>query len=63
MATAATAKLTEADLLAIPDDGVERWLIRGELRKKYPEEPGATMTVRNRHHCKTTTAVGGELRQ
>ena len=37
MATAPSAKLTEADLLAMPDDGVERWLIRGELREKYPE--------------------------
>lgn len=26
-------KLTTEDLLAMPDDGVERWLIRGELRE------------------------------
>ncbi len=63
MATVAAAKLTEADLLAMPDDGVERWLIRGELREKYPEEPGTTMTVRNRRHCQSTTAVAGEIRQ
>ena len=58
-----TRKLTTEDLLAMPDGGVERWLIRGELREKSPEEPGATMTARDRHHCKTTTAIGGELRQ
>lgn len=63
MATAAAAKLTTEDLLAMPDDGVERWLIRGELREKPSEFPEAAMTVRNRHHCKTTTAIGGEIRQ
>ena len=27
---------TAEDLLAMPDDGVERWIIRGQLRKKPP---------------------------
>jgi len=26
-------KMTAEELLAMPDDGVERWLIRGELRE------------------------------
>ena len=42
---------TEAELLAMPDDGVERWIINGQLREKPSEYPEATMTVRNRHHC------------
>jgi Uma2 family endonuclease len=36
--------LTTDDLLALPDDGKERWLIRGELREKV-------MTKRNRFHA------------
>src|SRR5215218_6559530 len=54
-----SAPLTTADLLAMPDDGVERWLIRGELREK-------PMTVRNRFHSETmawvTTELGAWLR-
>ena len=44
MATATVALMTTDDLLALPEDGVERWLIRGELREK-------PMTKRNRWHC------------
>ena len=40
------------DLLAMPDDGVERWLIRGELREKDAE-----MTKRNRHHAALTARL------
>jgi Uma2 family endonuclease len=36
--------LTTADLLAMPDDGMERWLIQGQLREK-------PMTKRNRFHA------------
>jgi len=44
MATAELVKpLTTADLLAFPDDAVERWLIRGELREQ-------ALTKRNRWH-------------
>lgn len=44
MSVIATPRLfTTADLLAIPDDGKERWLIRGMLREK-------PMTKRNRFH-------------
>ena len=51
-ATATAPKVwTTEDLLAMPDDGVERWIINGKLREKPSEYPEATMTVRNRHHC------------
>lgn len=57
---------TTADLLALPDDGVDRWIINGELREKPSEFPEATMTVRNRHHCDImgliVTAVNNWLR-
>lgn len=44
MAVAATASLmTTEELLALPEDGVDRWLIRGQLREK-------PMMVRNRFH-------------
>lgn len=35
--------MTTEEFLALPDDGVERWLIRGQLRE-------GAMTVRNRWH-------------
>jgi Uma2 family endonuclease len=47
--------MTTADLLAMPDDGVERWLIRGELREKYPNPEGPPMTIRNRFHSRVMT--------
>ena len=40
--------MTTEEFLALPDDGVERWLIRGQLREKMTTENG--MTVRNRFH-------------
>jgi Uma2 family endonuclease len=40
------ALMTVEELLALPDDGVRRWLIRGELRE-------AGMTQRNRFHGRT----------
>lgn len=51
--TTATAKrrMTEAEFLALPDDGVRRWLIDGEVR-----EYG--MTVRNRDHSRVMMRVG-----
>ncbi|MFO0850070.1 MAG: Uma2 family endonuclease [Gemmataceae bacterium] len=52
---------TEADLLAMPDDGVERWLIRGQLREKPSEYPGVKMTVRNRHHCNVMSFITATL--
>ncbi len=47
----ATASLPKAEqVLAMPDDGVERELIRGELREK-------PRTRRNRKHSRATTRV------
>ena len=43
--------VTTEQLLAMPDDGMERWLIRGELREK-------PMTVRNRFHSRALIRVG-----
>lgn len=46
-ATATPQKLmTVEEFLALPDDGVERWLIRGQLREKRDTD----MTKRNRFH-------------
>jgi Uma2 family endonuclease len=51
MATAeATTLMTTEQLLALPDDGVERWLIRGQLREK-------PMTYRNRWHSRIMVRV------
>ncbi|MGH7169579.1 MAG: Uma2 family endonuclease [Gemmataceae bacterium] len=47
----ATALMTTEQLLALPDDGVERWLIRGQLREK-------PMTYRNRWHSRAMIRVG-----
>jgi Uma2 family endonuclease len=47
----ATTQMTTEQLLALPDDGVERWLIRGQLREK-------PMTVRNRWHSRIMVRVG-----
>ena len=48
MVVAAPPKLmTVEEFLALPDDGVERWLVRGELRENG-------MAVRNRFHGRVT---------
>ncbi len=41
---------TTADLLALPQNGVDRWLIRGQLREK-------PMTIRNRWHSRIMARV------
>jgi Uma2 family endonuclease len=46
--------MTTEELLAMPDDGVERWLIRGQLRENG-------MTVRNRSHSRVLIRVGQVL--
>jgi Uma2 family endonuclease len=62
MSTKAPTRLyTTEELLAMPDDGVERWLIRGQLREQGPEIPGVTVTVRNRHHCSATACISATL--
>ena len=45
---------TEA-LLAFPDNGMERWLVRGELKEK-------PMTVRNRLHGKVMASLTARLK-
>jgi Uma2 family endonuclease len=60
MSVAATPTLmTTEEMLALPDDGTERWLIRGQLREKPPVEwvKGKPMTVRNRFHSRIMTRV------
>jgi Uma2 family endonuclease len=57
----ATPLMTTADLLAMPNDGVERWLIRGELREKHPSPEGLSMTIRNRFHSRVLIRVGTVL--
>lgn len=53
MSAATEQKLmTTEEFLALPDDGVERWLIRGVVR-----EFGNVMTRRNRHHGRLTARV------
>lgn len=63
MVVAAAPKLmTTEELLALPDDGVERWLLNGILREKYPETiEGSPVTVRNRFHSKSLIKIGTEL--
>jgi Uma2 family endonuclease len=50
-------KMTVEELLAMPDDGVERWLIRGELR----ENAESDMDRRNPDHSGTMTRVASRL--
>ncbi len=50
---------TVEDLLALPDDGIERDLIRGELRENSGEE---SMTRRNPTHSEAEISIGYELR-
>jgi Uma2 family endonuclease len=45
-----TPLMTTKDLLALPRNGVERWLIRGQLREK-------PMTVRNRIHSRLMARI------
>jgi Uma2 family endonuclease len=49
-AAIASEPMTTEALLALPNDGVDRWLIRGQLREK-------PMTVRNRFHSKVMASV------
>ena len=50
MATASSLMTTE-ELLALPEDGTDRWLIAGELRER-------PMTKRNRFHSRVTGPSG-----
>ena len=53
----ASATMTTEELLALPDDGVDRWLIRGELREKHPNASGQSMTIRNRFHSRVLSRI------
>jgi hypothetical protein len=57
MPVAAPALMTAEEFLALPDDGVERWLIRGQLREKRPQPGAKPMTVRNRTHSSIMAQV------
>ncbi len=50
MSTADTSLMTAEEFLALPDDGKERELIRGELREK-------PMTYRNRFHAQAEARI------
>ncbi|HZU35196.1 MAG TPA: hypothetical protein VFA18_04785, partial [Gemmataceae bacterium] len=50
MAVATPGVMTTEELLALPADGVDRWLIRGRLWEK-------PMTVRNRVHSRIMARV------
>jgi Uma2 family endonuclease len=56
MATVTTPMTTE-ELLALPEDGTERWLVEGELRE-YPTTRERPMTVRNRFDSRILIRVG-----
>jgi Uma2 family endonuclease len=49
--------MTTEELLAMPDDGVERWLLEGVLWEKHPDPHGDDMTKRNRFHSRVMTCV------
>ena len=52
---------TTEDLLAMPDDGVERWISKGQLREQPSEFPEVKTTVRNRHHSSAMSYVAATL--
>jgi Uma2 family endonuclease len=54
MSTATIRKMTIDEFLALPDDGVDRDLIRGELRERE-------MTKRNRRHSRSEIRIGSSL--
>src|SRR5262245_28623415 len=55
MASVVPATMTTEQLLALPEDGTDRELIRGELRKR-------PMTMRNRKHSGIESRVAQFLR-
>src|SRR5262245_17895632 len=60
--TAPPKLMTTEDLLAMPDDGIERWIIDGRLHEKHPEIIGGVpMTVRNRTHSRVLALTTTEL--
>ena len=53
-----TKLYTTADLLSLPDDGVERWIIEGELFEGDRE-----MTRRNRRHSRLVATVSHLIKE
>jgi Uma2 family endonuclease len=51
MSVATPPLMTTDEMLALPDNGTERWLIQGQLRER-------PMTIRNRWHSRIMTRVG-----
>jgi Uma2 family endonuclease len=49
--------MTTEELLALPEDDVERWLIRGELRENRGDLPLAGGPLRNHWHSRIMTRV------
>lgn len=63
MSTAVPTKLYKPDdLLRMPDDGVERWLVGGELHEAPTESAELGMTVRNRFHSEVMVNVATALK-
>ena len=63
MSTATETRLYKPDdLLTMPDDGVERWLVGGELHEAPTESVELGMTVRNRFHSEVMVNIAGLLR-
>jgi Uma2 family endonuclease len=54
---------TTEDLLAMPDDGIRRWVIDGKLYEQLPDgtRSDEDMTVRNRFHSNAMVHISGEL--
>jgi len=58
MATLAPVKrYTAEDLLNFPNDGIDRWIIGGQLREEPSEFAELGMTVRNRFHSSSMSFV------
>ena len=58
---ATAALMTTEEFLALPDDGVERWLIRGQLRENRGQGGEHPLTVRNRWHSRIMVRVSQAL--
>jgi Uma2 family endonuclease len=56
MATVSSLMTTE-ELLALPEDGTDRWLIAGKLRERPITKRERSMTKRNRFHSRTMARV------
>src|SRR5262245_21132025 len=55
----ATKDYTTDDLLAMPDDGVERWIIDGRLHEV--RSGNGNMTIRNKRHTRVESRVSQVL--